>query len=88
MRKLLLFVLLTLFIIWPNTAFASSFNMNLHFLRQEDGTASGELWYNDRIIWRLEFLCDGARPALSTPGVNTTSIMPDIVDGLFIIKVK
>lgn len=88
MRKLLCGALLTLFIIWPNTVFASSFNMNLHFLRQEDGTACGELWYNDRIVWRLEFLSDGSRPALSTPNVNTTSIIPDIVDGLFIIKVK
>lgn len=88
MRKMICVMLMAVFIGWPGSAFASDFNINISVSRQEDGTACGELWYNNQVVWRLEFLCDGARPALGGRSVNTTTLIPDIVDGMFILKVK
>jgi hypothetical protein len=70
----------------PNIALAANFKLDI--TRQDDGITCSELWYNDQVIWRVAFLTDGTKPVSGGNGVATTYIIPDIVDGLFLLKVK
>ncbi len=62
--------------------------LNIQVMRQDDGTLWSELWYNDKIIWKVAFLPDGVRPVSGSNRTDTTLITPDIVDGLFLIRVQ
>lgn len=88
MRFILMLLVTVAIICVPATAGASEFmSINLAFSRAEDGTTSGELLFNNKVVWRLQVLTDGARPVSSIKGGNTTMISPDIINGLFLIKV-
>lgn len=75
-------------LVWPSAALAADYMVNINVVRQEDGTTCGELWYNNQIIWRLAILADGAKPVSAFHSAKTTFIAPDLVDGLFMIKVE
>ncbi|WP_378957013.1 hypothetical protein [Pelosinus sp. sgz500959] len=62
--------------------------LNIQVMRQDDSTTWGELWYNDKIIWRVALLADGVRPVSGVNRGKTTLITPDIIDGLFLIRVQ
>lgn len=62
--------------------------LNLQLMRQDDGILWGELWYNDKIIWKVAVLADGVRPVSGSNRTESTFITPDIVDGLFLIRVQ
>ena len=88
MRYMLILLLITVILAVPATALAAGYNMNISISRMEDGTTCGEFWFNNRVLWRLQVLTDGARPVTSGKTVNTTVITPDIVNGLFLIKLS
>lgn len=88
MRYMMVLLLITVILAAPATAFAAGFNMNISISRMEDGTTCGEFWFNNRVLWRLQVLTDGARPVTSGKSVNTTLVTPDIVNGLFLIKLS
>jgi len=68
-------------------AYASDWRINLHVARENDGSLSGEMWYNNDMVWRLKIQTDGALPAVSSGDPRVTVLVPDIVDGLFVLKV-
>lgn len=87
MARLLCSVLLGLSLLWPSSASAADVKFNVSIIRQEDGTTFGELWYNERVIWRLKVCSDGVEPVTGRNGANTTVVIPDVVNGLFVLKV-
>ncbi|MGI6092610.1 MAG: hypothetical protein GX348_06800 [Veillonellaceae bacterium] len=88
MRRLILVLAAAVLILWPNQALAAEFKVNINIVRQNDGATSTEFWYNDRVVWRLTILADGAQPVSTGSQANTTFITPDIVKGLFLLKVQ
>lgn len=87
MRKLIcLFAFLSVFSVTLN-AYASDWKINLHVTRDTDGSLSGEMWYNNNMVWRLKLQTDGALPAVSSGDSRVTVLVPDIVNGLFVLKV-
>jgi hypothetical protein len=88
MRKIICILFIVFALVLPNEASAAEFTLNINVVRQEDGTTCGELWYNKKVIWRLAFLADGAQPVSGSPNKGTTLIAPDIINGLFLIKIQ
>lgn len=88
MRNVICILLVALALSFPNKVWAAEFTLNISVMRQEDGTTWGELWYNKKVIWRLIFLADGARPVAAYHNEGTTLIAPDIINGSFLIKVQ
>jgi len=88
MRKALWILFVVGMLVWPSNVFAAGFTLNVQLMRQEDGTTCGELWYNDKVVWRLNLLADGAKPVSGLYSAQTTLIAPDIINGLFLIKVQ
>ncbi len=87
-RLLILLLLSMSIILYPTSALAAEFSFNINILRQ-DGATCGELWLNDKLVWRLALLADGAKPVSGGfNGANTTLIIPDIVNGMFVVKVE
>jgi hypothetical protein len=76
-----------LFCTTPAQAAELDFKLNVSFARQNDGTTSGELWYNDHVIWRLTLLADDAGMVTSQTEKNTTFVAPDISNGFFLLKI-
>lgn len=62
--------------------------LHIQVMHQDDGTTRGELWYNDKIIWRVALLADGVRAVSGSNSTETTLITPDIINGLFLIRVQ
>lgn len=87
MCRLLLLVWIAIIFAGAPAAQAADLKMNITIIRQDDGSAWGELWYNDTMVWRLAFLADGAKPAVTGNVPATTFVMPDIVNGFFLLKV-
>lgn len=87
MRKILTALILAIALIWPSGAAAAEFKMNISIARLDDGTTRGELWYGDRVIWRVDLVADGATPVVSGRPGTTTLVIPDIVDGMLLLKV-
>lgn len=87
MAKFFCALLLALCLLWPAAASAGEAKVNIAFLRQDDGTTIGELWYNDRVVWRLRLLGDGAQPVTGASGPRTTVVAPDLDNGLFLLKI-
>lgn len=83
----LLVVLSTLLYTAPVQAEQANFKLNVSFVRQNDGTTSGELWYNDHVIWRLTVLADGAEMVTSHGENNTVFVAPDLSHGFFLLKI-
>lgn len=88
MRKIICILLVLFSFMWPGHALASGFTMNIQVIRQDDGTTCGELWYNNKVVWRLSVLTDGAKPVSGSHTAATTLIAPDIINGMFLIKVQ
>lgn len=88
MRRLILVLALVALTLWPNQALAAEFKVNINVVRQDDGATSTELWYNDRVIWRVLVRPDAVKPVSTGGYSDTTIIMPDIVNGMFVLKVQ
>lgn len=89
MRRIIIaLVLAAVLSLSPNQALAAEFKLNINVVRQDDGATSTELWYNDRVIWRLTLLADGAKPVSTGTSSQTTYVTPDIINGLFLLKVQ
>jgi|GEM_PF-651485 len=81
-------LLSTILTLYPSSAQAADFSFNVNILRQDDATC-GELWLNNKLVWRLALLSDGAKPV--SGGFNsasTTFVIPDIVNGMFVVKIE
>ncbi|MDF2635648.1 MAG: hypothetical protein K0R78_2522 [Pelosinus sp.] len=88
MRKVICILFVIAVLICPSAVLAADYMVNINVLRQEDGTTCGELWYNNQMIWRLAILSDGAKPVSGFHSKRTTFVAPDVVNGLFLIKVE
>jgi len=89
MAKLLGAMMIALILWLPNTAEAADLKMSIHIGRLEDGTALGELMINGQLVWRLRISSDGAQPAFvrNHPDDSTTVVVPDVENGMFVLKV-
>ncbi|TWH47005.1 hypothetical protein [Sporomusa sp. KB1] len=89
MRRLVVSLLLSILImLYPSSVLATDFSFNIAIVRQE-GATSGELWLNNTLVWRLALLSDGAKPVSDNGnGANTTLVIPDIVNGMFVVQVE
>lgn len=81
----LLVIALLLFV--PSFAQAADSKITVHFVRQEDGSAFGELSYNEQVVWRIKVCSDGAEPTASWNNSKVTVVVPDVVNGMFLVKV-
>lgn len=88
MCRLIFALVVAVLVLWPNPAFAADFKVNINVIRQDDGVTSTELWYNDRVLWRLTILSDGTKPVTAGSSSKTIFLTPDIVNGLFLLKVQ
>ena len=88
MRKVIFILFVVYALVGPSNVFAAEFTLNIQVMRQEDGTTCSELWYKDKVVWRLALLADGAKPVSGSYNATTTLIAPDIINGLFLIKVQ
>ena len=88
-RKLVVSLLLSILImLYPSSVLAADFSFNIAIVRQDE-TTCGELWLNDTLVWRLALLSDGAKPVSGNGnGANTTLVIPDIVNGMFVVKIE
>lgn len=88
-RKITVALLLAVLIVfWPVCGLAADLNFNVVIARQE-GTTCGELWIDNTLVWRLALLTDGAKPVVYNGNhANTTLIIPDIVSGMFVVKIE
>lgn len=87
-RKLIICLLLSLWILLiPATAAAADWNLNITMTREKDGSLCGELWYNNDMLWRLRILADDAMPVSGGQETRATTVAPDIVHGLFLLKI-
>ncbi|MDT8902728.1 hypothetical protein [Anaeroselena agilis] len=87
MARIAVVFLLICALLMPAATASAAFSLNVAVGRQDDGTVTGELWFNDRVVWRLRIASDGAQP-VSGPAVgNTTVVAPDVEGGLFLLKV-
>jgi hypothetical protein len=87
MARFFCILLISITLLWPAAASAGEARVGINFLRQDDGTTVGELWFGDRVVWRLKVLGDGAQPVAGGSGPRTTVIAPDLDEGLFRLKV-
>lgn len=87
MARIFCALLIALGLLWPAPASAGDGKINIAFIRQEDGTSIGELWYNDKVVWRLKLVGDAAEPVAGTAGTRTTVVVPDIDEGLFMLRI-
>lgn len=88
MGKVIWLLLMICVLVWPSNVLAAGFTMNIQITRQDDGTTCSELLYNDKMVWRLTLLADGAKPVSGSYNATTTLIAPDIINGMFLIKVQ
>lgn len=87
MHKVIGIFLVVCVLVWPKTVLAAEFTLNIQVTRQEDGTTCSELWYNDKVVWRLMLLADGAKPVSGSSNATTTLIAPDIINGSLLVKI-
>lgn len=87
MRKIIGFLVVIALLSITTTTFAADWQVNIHLSPENGGLLSGEMWYNNDMVWRLKIQADGAIPATSGNDPRVTVLVPDIVDGLFVLKV-
>lgn len=89
MRKIVVALLLAMLIMfYPAGGLAADLNFNISIVRQ-DGATCGEIWFDNALVWRLMLLSDGAKPVVrNTNSPNTTLVIPDIVNGMFVVKME
>lgn len=88
MRYVFALCLCLLLFAQPVTAWAADFNFHVQFGRADDGNVSGEVFFNNKLVWRLRLLTDGARPVSSGRDDRTTFLSPHIAHGLLLIKIS
>ena len=88
MRKIIFSIVLMMLLSMPQYAFANEMKLNMNVIRQEDGITSAEICYNDRMVWRVTLLSDGAKPVVGGNETHTTFLTPDIIDGCFLLKIN
>jgi hypothetical protein len=88
-RKITVSLLLAVLIMFcPAWGLAADLNFNMMVVRQE-GVTCGELWIDNTLVWRLALLTDGAKPVVHNGNhANTTLVIPDIVSGMFVVKIE
>jgi hypothetical protein len=87
MARFVCAVLLLLALLAPATASAAEFSFNIAVSRQDDGTTTGELWYNDRVVWRIKLASDDAQPVSGPSASGTMVVAPEVESGMFLLKV-
>ena len=87
-RNMLCAALVGLSLLYAGPAEAGDSRFNISIVRRDDGTTLGELWYNEKIIWRIRVSSDGAEPVTGQTGAGTTVIVPDISGGQFLLKMR
>lgn len=87
-RKIICILIIILTLGWPKEVLAAEFSLSINVVRQDDGATCGELWYNHKVLWRLTLLTDGAKPVSGSYNTRTTLVTPDIIDGLFLVKIQ
>lgn len=87
MARLLCAIFIALCLLGSSPASAAELKLNVAVSRQDDGTTTGELWFNDRVVWRLRIAGDGAEPVSGKGTGNTTVVVPDVSSGMFLLKV-
>ncbi|MDD4600911.1 hypothetical protein SDC9_13963 [bioreactor metagenome] len=88
MRRFILAFAVAALVLWPAPAVAANFKVNINVVRQDDGVTSTEFWYNDQVLWRLTILAGGAKPVTAGGSSGAIFLTPDIVNGLFLLKVQ
>ena len=89
MYKIIGILFVVYMLVCPSNVLAAGFTLNIQVMRQDDGTTCSELWYNDKVVWRVNLLADGVRPVAGLYNTTTTTLItPDIINGLFLIKVQ
>lgn len=88
MRRLICLLATLIVLAVPSVAFAADWKLNINVSHLADGTTYGELLIDNKVVWRLEVLADGARPVTGGSRSNTTIIAPDIVNGMLKIKLS
>jgi hypothetical protein len=79
--------LVAVLMLFTNIAQASDFKVNVHLVCQDDGTAFGELYYNEQVVWRLKICSDGVEAVTGWNSTGMTVVVPDVVNGMFLLKV-
>lgn len=87
MRKRIGLAVILAWLSLTTTAFAADWQLNIHVSPENGGLLSGEMWYNNDMVWRLKIQTDGAIPVISANDPRETVLVPDIVGGLFVLKV-
>lgn len=87
MGKKIAMLMLMLLLAFPGQAMAAGFNFDIHLSRTEDGTAYTEILYNNRVLWKISLLTDGARPAASMGEGDGIIIAPDLDNGMFVLRI-
>ncbi len=87
MRKKIAMIMLLMLLAFPGQAMAAGFNFDIHLSRTEDGTAYTEILYNNRVLWKISLLTDGARPAASIGEDDGIIIAPDLENGMFVLRI-
>ena len=89
MKRYVVFLLVCLLLqVATATVSASPYKVGITLTHPDDGVFCSELIYDDQVIWRLQFLADGAKSVLGSGGGRTTIIVPDIVSGFFLLKIN
>lgn len=89
MSKRLFALLLACILLWvPVSAAAAPFKIGFTITRPDEGVICSELTYNDDVIWKVQVLSDGTKPALAGNNEHMTIVVPDISYGLFTIKIN
>jgi hypothetical protein len=87
-KKAASLLLAMIIMLCPALGLAADLNFNIAIARQ-DGVTCGELWVDNALVWRLALLSDGAKPVIrNINSANTMLVIPDIINGMFVIKVE
>lgn len=86
MKKMLLIVCCLL--LWTSCAAAAPYHGEVKWMKLPDGALCGEVWYNDRLFYRLTLLLDGARPVTGFADGHTIFIAPDLRNGCFVLTLQ
>jgi hypothetical protein len=87
-KKWCVWLILGILLMLPATAAASPFKIGFTITRPDEGIVFSELIYNDQVLWRVQLLSDGAKPAASVGGGPTTIVIPEILNGFFVVRVN
>lgn len=89
MRKKICIMLLACSLLGlPATTAAAPVAIGFSFAMPGDGIVCSELIYNGQVVWRIQLLSDGAKPVTGGNSGQTTIVVPDIVYGLFTVKIN